>query len=588
MVSVTPSSLPSACTKVVLPAPRSPERATTVAVFLVFSFFNTSAASCGKAESRTFCIAYNIAYMVVFADDEQQKRLDFLRKREEEELAQVLSGKYGVEYIDLSLVAVNVDALRVITEAEAKDAEAAAFGRVGKKLSVAVRAPENPKVKILAAKLHDMGYDVTLFMCSKASLDRAYQRYADLSYATETKAGVFELSNEELEQLLAKVSSLQDVGKLIQEAVELKRAYRITRVLEVILAGALALGASDVHFEPEEKAMRLRYRLEGEAQDGRFSIKIKGDEIELRTSVLPGNYAETVVLRILNPKAIGVELEQLGLEEKLRTKLEKEIQKPNGMILTTGPTGSGKTTTLYAFLRKVNKPETKIITIEDPIEYHLQGLVQTQVDKKTYTFANGLRSALRQDPDIIMVGEIRDGEVAETAINAALTCHLVFSTLHTNNAAGSFPRLIDLGVDEKVLSSAIIAALAQRLVRKLCVCKIEGVPTPEEQKNIDKYATTIVDRALVPPDTKKVWLPKPDGCEICHGRGYKGRIAIFEAVFMDSAIETILRTKPSEREIFQAARVQGIPSMQEDGIIKVLRGVTSMEELKRVVDLDTQ
>ena len=558
--------------------------------------------------------------MVVFADDEQQKRLDFLRKREEEELAQVLSGKYGVEYVDLSLVAVNVDALRVVPEAEAKDAEAAAFGRVGKKLSVAVRAPESPKVKILAAKLHDMGYDVTLFMCSKASLERAYQRYADLSYATETKAGVFELSNEELEQLLAKVTSLQDVGKLIQEAVELKRAYRITRVLEVILAGALALGASDVHFEPEEKAMRLRYRLdgvlvdvleidhetyrltlsrlkllsglklniEGEAQDGRFSIKIKGDEIELRTSVLPGNYAETVVLRILNPKAIGVELEQLGLEEKLRMKLEKEILKPNGMILTTGPTGSGKTTTLYAFLRKVNSAGTKIITIEDPIEYHLQGLVQTQVDKKTYTFANGLRSALRQDPDIIMVGEIRDGEVAETAINAALTGHLVFSTLHTNDAAGSFPRLIDLGVDEKVLSSAIIAALAQRLVRKLCTnCRQERQTTDDENKIIQKFLGSIVDKSLVPPKADRIWGAKEGGCEICHGSGYKGRIAIFEAVFMDSAIETILRTKPSEREVYQAARPQGIPSMQEDGIIKVLRGVTSMEELKRVVDLDT-
>ena len=559
--------------------------------------------------------------MVVFADDEQQKRLEFLRKREEEELAQVLSGKYGVEYVDLSLVAVNVDALRVIPEAEAKDAEAAAFGRVGKKLSVAVRAPESPKVKILAAKLHDMGYDVTLLMCSKASLERAYQRYADLSYATETKAGVFELSNEELEGLLAKVTSLQDVGKLIQEAVELKRAYRITRVLEVILAGALALGASDVHFEPEEKAMRLRYRLDGvlvdvleidhetyrlslsrlkllsglklnvqgEAQDGRFSIKIKGDEIELRTSILPGNYAETVVLRLLNPKSIGVELEQLGLEEKLRLKLEKEIQKPNGMILTTGPTGSGKTTTLYAFLRKVNSSGTKIITIEDPIEYHLQGLVQTQVDKKNYTFANGLRSALRQDPDIIMVGEIRDSEVAETAINAALTGHLVFSTLHTNDAAGSFPRLIDLGVDEKVLSSAIIAALAQRLVRKLCSnCKQVRQTTNDEQQVINKFLGTIVDRALVPAETKQIWGAKEGGCPVCHGSGYKGRIAIFEAVFMDSAIETILRTKPSEREVYLAARPQGIPSMQEDGIIKVLRGVTSMDELRRVVDLDTQ
>lgn len=559
--------------------------------------------------------------MVVFNDTEEQKRIEFLRKREEEELAQILSQKYGVQYVDLSLVAVNVDALRVITEAEARDAEAASFGRVGKKLSVAVRAPENPKVKALVAKLQELGYEVTLYMCSQESLKRAYQRYADLSYATETKAGVFELSNEELEQLLAKVTSLQDISTLIQEAVQLKKAYRITRILEVILAGALATGASDVHFEPEEASVRLRYRLDGvlmdvlsfdhetyrlslsrlkllsglklnvagEAQDGRFSIKIKGDEIELRTSILPGNYQETVVLRVLNPKAIGVQLEALGLEEKLRNRLEREIAKPNGMILTTGPTGSGKTTTLYAFLRRINKPETKIITIEDPIEYHLQGLVQTQVDKKTYTFASGLRSALRQDPDVIMVGEIRDGEVAETAINAALTGHLVFSTLHTNNAAGSFPRLIDLGIDEKVLSSAINAALAQRLVRKLCEkCKLQRDATPEEKGIVDKFIATITDKALVPADTAKIWAAKEGGCEACHGRGYKGRIGIFEAVFMDSAIEEILRTKPTEREIFTAARPQGIPSMQEDGILKVLRGVTSLDELKRVVDLDTQ
>jgi type II secretory ATPase GspE/PulE/Tfp pilus assembly ATPase PilB-like protein len=559
--------------------------------------------------------------MVVFQDEEQQKRIEFLRRREEEELAQVLSQKYGVEYVDLSLVAVNVDALRVLTEAEAKEVEAAAFGRVGKRLSLAVRAPEAPKVKALVAKLHDLGYDVTLFMCSQASLQRAYQRYADLSYATETKAGVFELSNQELEQLMAEVVGLGDISKLITEAIALKKAYRITRILEVILAGGLSTGASDIHFEPEEAQVRLRYRLDGvlvdvlsfdhetyrlslsrlkllsglklnvseEAQDGRFSIKIKGDEIELRTSVLPGNYAETMVLRILNPKAIGVALEGLGLEEKLRLRVEKEILKPNGMILTTGPTGSGKTTTLYAFLRKVNSPQTKIITIEDPIEYHLPGIVQTQVDKKIYSFASGLRSALRQDPDIIMVGEIRDGEVAETAINAALTGHLVFSTLHTNNAAGSFPRLIDLGVDEKVISSAVNVALAQRLIRKLCeACKQEHTNTPEEQVTIDKYLGTLVDKSLAPAETKKMWTAKAEGCEACHGRGYKGRIGIFEAVFMDSVIEEILRTKPSEREIFTAARVQGIPSMQEDGILKVLRGVTSLDELRRVVDLDTK
>jgi type II secretory ATPase GspE/PulE/Tfp pilus assembly ATPase PilB-like protein len=295
-----------------------------------------------------------------------------------------------------------------------------------------------------------------------------------------------------------------------------------------------------------------------------------------------------MVLRILNPKSIAVPLEEIGIEPKLLERIYKEVDKPNGMIITTGPTGSGKTTTLYAFLRKVNSAGTKIITIEDPIEYHLAGIVQTQVDKKTYTFANGLRSALRQDPDIIMVGEIRDEEVAEVAINAALTGHLVFSTLHTNNAAGSFPRLIDLGVDEKVLSSAVSTALAQRLVRKLCdKCKAQRDATPEEKALIDKHLTAVTDQSLVPTERTKVWVAKEGGCPACNGRGYKGRLGIFEAVFMDAAVETILRSKPSEREVAEAAKPQGIPTMAQDGIIKMLKGITSLEELHRVVDLDT-
>jgi type II secretory ATPase GspE/PulE/Tfp pilus assembly ATPase PilB-like protein len=283
-----------------------------------------------------------------------------------------------------------------------------------------------------------------------------------------------------------------------------------------------------------------------------------------------------------------VPLEDLGLEPDLRARIEKEIDKPNGMILNTGPTGSGKTTTLYAFLRKVNSPGTKIITIEDPIEYHLNGIVQTQVDKKNYTFASGLRSSLRQDPDIIMIGEIRDGEVADTAINAALTGHLVFSTLHTNDAAGTFPRLIDLGVSEKVLSSAVNVAMAQRLLRKLCTsCRTSRPANDMEQKVIDRILGEVVNRTLVPQQTNVVYIASPNGCPACGGRGYKGRIGIFEAIFMDSAIEAILRERPTEREIAAAAKPQAIPTMQQDGILKMLRGVTSLDELRRVVDIDS-
>ena len=553
--------------------------------------------------------------MVTFTEQEQNKRLDFLKKREEEELAQMLSRKYGVEYIDLSLVSINADALRLVPEEEARATEAVVFGQVGKRLSLAVRAPEATAVKQLMEKLQNLGYTTVVFMASQESLRRAFERYADLSYATNSQAGVLEISGEDLEKLLTQVGNLKDISTLIDEAIVMKQAYRITRILEVILAGGLATGASDVHFEPEEQNVRLRYRLDGilvdvlsfdretyrlalsriklisglklnimgEAQDGRFSIKLHGDDIEIRTSILPSNYGEAIVLRILNPKSIAVPLEQLGIEPKLLARLEQEIQKPNGMILNTGPTGSGKTTTLYAFLRRVNEPGTKIITIEDPIEYHLP-IVQTQVEKG-YTFAEGLRSALRADPDVIMVGEIRDGEVATTAINAALTGHLVFSTLHTNNAAGAFPRLIDLGVNEKVLSSAVSVAMAQRLVRALCSkCKKTRPLTPQEQILVDTYMKGLVDQSLVPQNTKEVWDANKDGCDACGHRGYKGRIGIYEAICMDSKIEEILRSKPSEREILLAARPQGIPTMQEDGILKALRGVTSLSELARVID----
>ncbi len=255
------------------------------------------------------------------------------------------------------------------------------------------------------------------------------------------------------------------------------------------------------------------------------------------------------------------------------------------MILTTGPTGSGKTTTLYAFLRKIHTPQVKIITIEDPIEYHLPGIVQTQVEGTVYTFAKGLRSALRQDPDVIMVGEIRDAEVAETAVNAALTGHLVFSTLHTNNAAGAFPRLVDLGVNPKVLSSAINIVMAQRLVRKLCEACRKEIPLAGAEREI----VLRIMRGIVRSDAR---LPIPDkiyapaGCPACNGTGYKGRIGVFEAILVDAAIERAAKESASEREIFAVARPQGLLSMQEDGVLKVVRGITSLDELGRVVDLE--
>jgi type II secretory ATPase GspE/PulE/Tfp pilus assembly ATPase PilB-like protein len=343
----------------------------------------------------------------------------------------------------------------------------------------------------------------------------------------------------------------------------------------------------------------LKLNVKSSAQDGRFSVHLNGIDIEIRTSVLPGAYNESIVMRILNPKSIGVPLEQLGIPEKLMAVIEREITKPNGMLLTTGPTGSGKTTTLYAFLKKVHSPEIKIITIEDPIEYHLPGITQTQTNDKGYNFLEGLRSALRQDPDVIMVGEIRDSETAAIAINSALTGHLVFSTLHTNSAAGSFPRLIDLGINPKIMSSAINIALAQRLLRKLCqFCKKEimlGTPEVENdpttgkamiraKRLIDGVVATIVDKTQIPANINKICIST--GCEKCNKTGYKGRIGIYEGIKLTPEIDKVIEYSSSESEIANTALAQGLLNMTQDGVVKILQGVTSLDELERVISLE--
>ncbi len=297
-------------------------------------------------------------------------------------------------------------------------------------------------------------------------------------------------------------------------------------------------------------------------------------------------------MRILDPKSIQTEFEQLGIEDFLFNIIEKEIIKPNGLILVTGPTGAGKTTTLYAFLRKLYTPDINVITIEDPVEYHIKGITQTQTNQdKGYTFSEGLRSILRQDPDVIMVGEIRDRDTAEIAVQSSLTGHMVLSTLHTNNAAGVIPRLIDLGVNPKILVSALSLAMAQRLVRTLCAfCKKEIAANEEQSKIIKiileemKQEGKDLSKHNVNPDAP-IKLHAPVGCEKCNSTGYRGRIGIFEAIKNDAEIEKIMPENPSEREIKEIASRQGILSMRQDGVVKILNGVTSFEEVVSVVDL---
>jgi type IV pilus assembly protein PilB len=557
---------------------------------------------------------------ISFDDNKSNQRVADLRQKEEEDLAQLLAERYNLQYVDLSGITINTDALKLVPEEIAQKAKLAIFDMVGKKIKIALLSPKKEETLAVLSELEQRGYSFTQYIVSNRSLIKAWSRYADISFATESKGGALEINSEQISEFISKTQNIEDTKKLIDEVMVMKRAFRVSRIVEIIVAGAIATKASDIHVEPEEEYARLRFRIDGvlveiaivdsetfnlllsrlkilsgmklnikdQAQDGRFSIKINETEIEIRSSILPGAYSESVVMRLLNPDQIAVDLKELGIEPELQEIFNTQLARPDGLVLNTGPTGSGKTTTLYAFLKQTLTPGIKIITIEDPIEYHLKGIVQTQVEHdKGYDFANGLRSALRQDPDIIMVGEIRDIETAETAIHASLTGHLVFSTLHTNTAAGAFTRLIDLGVNPKVLTSAIRIAIAQRLVRRLCPdCKKQLQLEPKKLE-LAKAIYDGIDKPKVEWNENAFFGPG-DGCSTCNGLKYKGRVALFEAVLSDKAVEDILQMNPSEREIKEAARGQGILDMSQDGICKALKGFTDISELERVINLEAQ
>ncbi len=556
---------------------------------------------------------------IIFDDNRSNQRVADLRQQEEEDLAQLLSEKYNIPYLDLSGITINTDALKIVPQETSEKARLAIFDMVGKKIKIALLSPNKEETLAVLADLDSRGYVCSKYIVSNRSLAKAWSRFADISFATESKGGALEINSNQINEFISKTQNIDDTKKLIESVMVMKRAFRVSRIVEIVVAGAIATKASDIHVEPEEESARLRFRIDGvlvdiavfdsetfnlllsrlkilsgmklnikdQAQDGRFSIKIQDTEIEIRSSILPGAYSESVVMRLLNPDQIAVDLKELGIEPELQEIFNNQLSRPDGLILNTGPTGSGKTTTLYAFIKQTLTPGIKIITIEDPVEYHLKGIVQTQVEHdKGYDFSSGLRSALRQDPDIIMVGEIRDIETAETAIHAALTGHLVFSTLHTNTAAGAFTRLIDLGVNPKVLTSAIRVAIAQRLVRKLCDnCKKQVKLEPKKLE----LAKAIYDGIENPkiPWSENFYVPG-DGCVNCNYLKYKGRVALFEAVLSDKKIEEVLQLNPSEREIKDAARSQGILDMSQDGIVKALKGVTDIGELERVINLEAQ
>jgi len=548
-----------------------------------------------------------------------QAKIQLLHREAEEQKAKNLANELGFPYLDLRISTIDDEALSLSSEADSKNAGAAIIEQKQKELFVAVLDPRLKETLTFCQNLENKGYKAKMNVASSSSLNRAWDRFQYAEPERKEISRKTEISAEELKQIQGGINTIDDLKQKLEQP-----NLPTSDLLNLVMAAGLKLDASDVHFENEAaNTTRLRYRLDGilqdaadipssayqlllsrikmlselklnihdVPQDGRFSfnsaIGSEGKkEIEIRTSIIPADYGENIVLRILDPKTIGLKLEDLGIQEYDFKLIQNELKKPNGMIITTGPTGSGKTTLLYAFLKAVNDPGSKIITLEDPIEYHLEGVEQTQVEtEKGYTFASGLRSILRQDPDVILIGEIRDNETAATAINSALTGHLVFSTLHTNDAAGAIPRLVDMKVNPTMIPPALNLIIAQRLLRKVCPkCSKEIKPDNETLKKIKDSLADLPSRVPA-PDFEKATIREAskEGCAYCNFTGYKGRIGVFELFIVDDAMEKVILKTPSIVEIKETAIKSGMILMKQDGLLKAIQGITTMEEVERIL-----
>ncbi len=548
--------------------------------------------------------------------DKESVQAKFLKKQEEikrKETERITKNKaafLGLPYINLVGFPISPEALSLINEEKANKLKTICFFYDGQNIRIATINPDNPLIQDLLVKLQEKYYcNIKLYFVSPLSLDYALKLYKSLPKIKKIDRKIT-IEEEDLNKFTEEFSSFRKLQEQIDKA-------SVTDIVTMILAAAIKSGASDVHIEAEEKDIKVRYRIDGvlhdaaiinkelwkkiisrmkilarvkiniddKPQDGRITIQTKKERIDIRVSFLPTNYGESVVMRLLRSSSVGLAFEDLGIRGRAFEQLKREIERPNGMIITTGPTGSGKTTTLYAILKKLNKPETKIITIEDPIEYQLEGINQSQTSEK-YTFAQGLRSIVRQDPDVIMVGEIRDLETAEIAIQAALTGHLVLSTIHTNDAAGTVPRFLSMGAKPFLLAPALNAMIGQRLVRRICnECKTEVKLDDEKMERVKKILSTL------PPDEKekidfnnlKFYTGK--GCPACQEIGYKGRIGIYEIITMNEEIEKlILNGNTSEYDMRNAAIRNGMVTMVQDGLLKALDGITSVDEVFRVAE----
>ena len=523
---------------------------------------------------------------------------------------------FGLPFLAEAPKEVDKTLLPIIPEDTAKRHGMIPFRKENGILYVAMTNPQDfEALNVLRFLAEKEQVSIEIYLTSEQVFNTIAKHYTGADLALKDAISSLKKDSEEDADLAGE--------KQKNQAVEIFQDAPIAKLVEVIVKHAVDGRASDIHIEPIEGSFRVRFRVDGilrsqlvfpleigravisrvkilsnlkidekrKPQDGRFRFEGEdGHPIDLRVSSLPVIDGEKIVMRVLDKTSNSTDVEKLGLWGRNRVVLERRIREPFGIILMTGPTGSGKTTTLYAFLSILNKEERNIVTLEDPVEYYVEGINQSQIKPEIgYTFASGLRSILRQDPNVIMVGEIRDAETAELAIHAALTGHLVFSTLHTNDAIGAIPRLVDMGVESFLLASSLQVVAAQRLVRCICEnCHEEAPLTEFQEKRIqalfDMIAPKEIEAYGLDPKQKMIFF-QGKGCNQCSESGYQGRVAIYEVIEVDEEMRVIISDqKGNEGEVRKAALRQGMTSMKQDGILKALKGLTTLSEVERVTE----
>lgn len=541
------------------------------------------------------------AEMVLSGINREFEEKNTLKKAEEQALS----------YVNIGKTPINPDYLKLIPLEDCKQAKVICFFKVNEKLRLAVVDPESEGTKKVLDSLRAQGFKLNVNLASNSGIVEVLKKYQDIQVYKEKKL-VETVDVAALKTYEKEIAEL----KTLEEKIPTVTAEQAVNLINI---GAMKTNASDVHYEPEEEAVTVRFRIDGVLhkvlslrkkdyanilnqikyqtkmklnvvdvpQDGRYDFAYNERKVDVRVSVIPTEYLESIVCRFLDSGKKFSSLEELGFDPEYLEKLHALLGLTHGMILVTGPTGSGKTTTLYSLLSGFNSPEKKIITLENPIEYHISGLVQSQINEKgTYDFAKGLRSILRQDPDIVMIGEIRDLETADTAAQAALTGHVLLSTLHTNSCIETVPRLINMGMEPFVVSPALDTLIAQRLVRKVCNKCGKKVPISEEQKK--DFTKTFEELGKTHPE-KVPQMPteiyQAVGCDACSQTGYLGRAVIAEMVTVDDELKELILANASVAKLTEAARKKGFVTMKEDGYRKVALNVTTLDEVHRVINV---